>query len=106
MSTEEKRANELKIMQQTINELQILSENLNRNYQNVLQELQISQEEFTLFVTNPNNFTEKEWKEMHQAEEEMKQLITAQLTEVVNPKATKQKYAQRSQIKNNWIFVR
>ena len=36
----------------------------------------------------------------------MKQLITAQLTEVVNPKATKQKYAQRSQIKNNWIFVR
>lgn len=107
MSQEELYGNDkFEKMQQTLKELLIQSENLDRNYQNLLNDLSLSENQLTQFMDNPGNFSSEEWSELESEKEKMQAMLEQQLSNVKDPKKTRKKYSQQKRVKNDWIFVR
>jgi len=106
MSQEEELHGQFENISQTFNELLILSENLDNNYQKLLSELAVSEDQISGFLSNPVNFTEEEWSELESEKQKMQEMLEVQLSHLQDPKAMKKKYSERKRIKNNWLFVR
>jgi len=106
MSHDEELYGKFENMQQKINELLILSENLNNNYQKILEQLDLSDQQLTSFVENPENFSEKEWEDLEAEKKKMQEMLDLQMSHLQDPKKVQKKYSQRKRVKSNWLFVR
>ncbi len=93
-------------MQRKLKELLILSEKLDNNYQKLLDDLSISEDQLINFIDNPENFTENEWNDLQAEKETMEKMLDLQLSQVKDPNENKKKYSQRKRVQSNWIFVR
>lgn len=106
MSKEDELYQKYQSTQQKLKELAIMSESIERNYQALLKNLDLTPQELKSYMENPNNFTPIEWEDLQKEKEKMDEMLKLQLTTVCDPRKTKKKYAEKARVRQNWIFVR
>lgn len=86
-------------------ELMLRHENLKRQTEELLQELQITPEQLTTYIENKENFTEKNWNELQSERTKIEEKIQTEISSINNPLKAKKTYSEKN-IPNHWISVR
>jgi len=86
-------------------ELSIRNESLDKQVQDLLEEIQVTPEQLTVFVENEQNFTEKNWEELQKHRSELDEKLQRELANIRDPLKAKQKQAQLK-VGPHWLFVR
>lgn len=88
-----------------IEELSIRIEMLNRQTQELLNELNVSHEQLSAFIENKENFTDENWQALITQRQSLDAKLQLDLSNVRNPLATKKTYQDRH-VQPHWLFVR
>lgn len=106
MSKEDQLYQKYQITQQKLKELSIMAERIDRNYQSLLNILDLSPRQLKEFMENSENFSIEIWEDMQKEKQKMEEMLALQMTALRDPKKIKKKYSERGRVKQNWIFVR
>lgn len=91
--------------EQRIRELEIRNQGIDRQSNDLLQELRVTPAQLTAFIENPSNFTEKDWATLQRESATVNERLQIEITNISNPAKSKKTIAERN-IGNHWVFVR
>lgn len=90
---------------QAIEELSIRIATLDRDVKSLLDELNVTPNQLTVFLNDENNFTEANWNTLLQERKALDDKLLRALVNVTNPIKAKKTYADRH-VQPHWLFVR
>lgn len=90
---------------QTIRELAIQIENINRQTEELLKELNVSPDQLTTFINNKDAFSEENWNALTAQRKALDEKLLLELANVRNPLKAKKTFQDR-QVQPHWLFVR
>jgi len=90
----------------TLQELLIRIDGLDRQVKAFMEELDISPEQISGFVNNPDNFTQENWAQLEKQRKMLDEKLDLEMRNIRNPKSAKKAYASRAGVQQHWIFVR
>lgn len=105
MFTKDNLENQIVKNEKKIKELSIQMETLDKEVGELLNELDITPEQLTQFIQNPENFSEKTWEDLQRQRKNLDEKLQRDLNNVSNPKKTKNTY-KKFRVPPNWIPVR
>lgn len=88
-----------------IQELSIRNESLDRETRKLLEELKVTPEQLTAFVSKKENFTENNWQELQKEKDKLDRKLETEISSIRNPNAVKKAYKSRK-VDPRWLFVR
>lgn len=88
-----------------IEELSLRIETLNRDVEEFLKELSVTENQLSTFLNDQNNFSNENWATILQQRKALDEKLLKELVNVSNPLKTKKTYKERN-VQRNWIFVR
>lgn len=88
-----------------LTDLETQHELLEQEIQKLYQELKLTPEQINTFISNPDNFTENDWKELQDQKQKLDAKLQLDIENIRNPLKTKKTYANR-RVESNWLFVR
>lgn len=88
-----------------IEELEIRLESLLREEEKLLHDLQITREQLSVFVSNPENFTAENWAELNDQQKKMNEKLHRELENIRNPIKTKKAY-DSLHVQSHWLYVK
>lgn len=91
--------------QKKIKELEIRKEALDEREDELLIELNVRPEQLTAFISDPSQFTEKNWKELQDAKVKLDKKLKTELDNIRDPNKVKRTYKERN-IGKHWIYIR
>jgi hypothetical protein len=80
-------------------------EQLDQKIEELLSELNVSEEQLTLFLKEKENFNEEQWEQLTRHTQELKEKLERDLAQIRNPAKLKQAYCSLK-IQPHWLFVR
>lgn len=86
-------------------ELMLRIDALNREVNVLLEELQVTPEQISHHLANPDNFSPEHWEELQKQRQLLDEKLSRTLENVRDPIKTRKAQAER-QIQNHWLFVR
>lgn len=86
-------------------ELAIRIETLDQQENELLKELKVTPQQLSAFITDSNNFSEKNWQELKQVREKLDRKLSTELENITDPLKTQKAFKERK-VDNHWIFVR
>lgn len=86
-------------------ELLIRIDVLDREVKTLLDELNITPEQVSAFVSNKDHFTEENWEELRKQRAQLDQKLALQKTSIRDPLKTKKAQAERN-VGRHWLFVK
>jgi len=89
-----------------MHELAIQMERMEKEYQELLQELGLTQEQLKKDIENPDNYSVPIWKILQEEKIRLNEKFSMELSNLPNPFKTLQRLAEQKEIKRHWIFVR
>jgi hypothetical protein len=105
MSSEEDLERHIQKNALAIDELVIRIETLNRQANDLLEELKVSPEQLSAFIEKKDYFTEENWKTIEQQRKALDERLLRELANIRNPAKTKKTLAERH-VPAHWLFVR
>lgn len=105
MSSTNHLENHIQKNELAIQELSIKLDALNRNVQDLLNELNVSPQQLTTFLDNKDNFTEENWNTMTTQRKALDEKLNMELQNLRNPQKTKKTF-QAMHVQQHWLFVR
>lgn len=90
----------------SLQELLIRIDTLDREVKVLLDELKVTPEQITQFVSEKDNFTQENWNELQTQRKMLDEKLTLQLSNIRNPKKTSKTLSEKKHIAPHWIFVR
>lgn len=88
-----------------IRELDIRFEKLNNDIKNFLNELQVTPEQLTSFISQKENFTEENWEELQKQKKQLEDKLNLELKNITNPLKSKKARASLN-IDRHWLYVK
>jgi len=88
-----------------IQELSIRIETLNRDVEELLNELSVTPEQLTAYIGNKDNFSEDNWQTLLDQRKALDEKLLRELLNISNPKKTQEKRKQMN-VQPHWLFVR
>lgn len=86
-------------------ELAIRLEDLDREVDTFLKEVNINLDKLTSFMENKENFTDENWTQLLQEKEKINEKLQRELANIRNPLKTKKAYSGL-RVQNHWLHVR
>ncbi len=86
-------------------ELSIRMEGLNREVQDLLESLNVTPQQLSRYVENPDNFVSENWEEIQKIKQEIDAKMERSLSNIKNPQKTKQSF-ENLRIQPTWLHVR
>lgn len=86
-------------------ELMIQANGLDREIKTLLEDLKVSPQQLSEFISNQNNFTSKNWEQLQQQKAMLDEKLSRDLQNIKNPLQAKKKWTDR-RAASNWILVR
>jgi hypothetical protein len=80
-------------------------ESLDRQSDELFDDLKVTKEQLDVFIGNSSNFTEDNWVQLQELKKELDDKLKRELDNVRNPLKNKKTYSERN-IGHNWLFVR
>lgn len=97
--------NQIKRYNTKIEEIEIKLETLMRQEENLLNELKVTQEQLSVFISDPQNFTAENWAELSKQQSLLNEKLSRELDNIRNPQKTKQAYSSLN-VKSHWLYVK
>jgi hypothetical protein len=88
-----------------IEELSIRIENLNREVETLLSELNVSHEQLSAYVEHRENFSDENWETLQKERKALDEKLLRELINVRDPRKA-QKAMKELRIQPHWLFVR
>lgn len=101
----EKREDKATQHEKLIQELSIRMEQMDREINTLLKELQVSPAQLSAFIQDKENFTDENWLQLQEQRRKLDEKLLCELRNISDPLKTKKNYQERV-IGNNWIHVR
>lgn len=86
-------------------ELDIRHEKLDHDISNFFEELQVTPEQLTAFISTKDNFTEENWQELQKQKKQLDEKLDIELKNVRNPLKSKKALASLN-VGRNWLHVK
>jgi len=80
-------------------------EHLHQETQKLFSDLNISPEQFSSYIENPDNFTQAEWDRLQDHKNKLDQKLDLSTDHTTDPSKTKKAFADLN-MSRNWLFVR
>ena len=90
----------------TLQELLIRIDGLDRQVKAFMEELQVTPQQISSYVSNPNNFTKDNWEELEKQRKMLDEKLDLELRSIRDPKSAKKTMEARKEVQRHWIFVR
>lgn len=90
---------------QSINELAIRIETLNRHADELFNELSVTGEQISTFIENKDHFTEENWNTLIEQRKALEEKLLRELANIRNPQKIK-KTLSELRVQPHWLFVR
>lgn len=88
-----------------LQKLLIQIEDLKKQTNQLFEELNLSPEQFSAYITNKDNFSPSEWEMLQQEQKKLDEKLDLSLNNVKDTKKTGQAFKDLH-ISRNWLFVR
>lgn len=88
-----------------LQQLLIRIDALEREAKVLLDELQVTPEQVTTFMANPDNFTPENWDELQEQRKTLEDKLKRDIDNIRNPSKTKKAQADRH-VQRHWLFVK
>jgi len=88
-----------------VRELEIRNNSLDQEIEAMLKELNVTPEQLSAYIKNPENFTDNNWKEMQKLKLRLDQKLERDLDHVRNPKKADKAFRDLH-VDQNWLFVK
>lgn len=105
MDRDDKLEAHLQKNEKAIQELSIRIEALNKDIDELLNELQVTPDQLTMFIENKDNFSEENWSSLQAQRKTLDEKLLRELLNISNPKKTKETFKQLN-VQPHWLFVR
>ena len=105
MLSNDKTEEQLKTNEKKIRELAIRLESLDKDTHSFLQELEVTPEQLTSFVSRKENFTEDNWESLQQQKKKLDEKLDIEIKNIRDPLKSK-KALQSLNIAQHWLHVR
>lgn len=105
MLSQENVEEKLNNNEKKIRELAILLEKVDNDVSIFLQELEVTPEQLTTFISNQENFTENNWLELQKQKKQLDEKLDTALKNVRNPLKAK-KALDALHVPRHWLHVR
>lgn len=70
-----------------------------------LDELKVTPEQLTTFISAKENFTEQNWETLNFEKQKLDQKLQTELNNIRNPKKTKKAYSEKK-IEGHWLYIK
>ncbi len=87
-------------------EIQIRLERLEAGYQDLLNDLGLTQDDLNQHQESPDAFPQEIWDGLQNVKQQIDTKISLALTNIENPAKVERRRKSQARIKNNWIFCR
>jgi hypothetical protein len=106
MSLERKIEQNIQETQIKINKADIMLEQLEHDFSQLMQELNLTVEDAHQYIANPSNFTPEIWEELQNQKKQLDEKLQLELKNIKNPLKIKKSFSERGTIQPHWLFVR
>ncbi len=89
-----------------IKELSIQTETLEREFSQLLADLNVTRDQLRVYVENKSHFSDTDWEEMEKRKQELDQKLLLQLRSIVDPLKSRKALQGQKDIKPQWLFVK
>lgn len=103
---EEKLEEKIQRSERKLLELSLHIQRLNSEYQQLLEELDLTPEQLKIFAENPENFPPPIWEQLQDEKKQWEACLNLELENVRDANKTKKVIAERGKIQRHWLFVR
>ena len=87
-------------------ELSIHIQRLDREYQQLLDELALTPEQIKEFAENPKNFSPPIWEQLQNEKKLAEEKLNLALNNVRDANNTKKTFSEKGKVQQHWLFVR
>ena len=105
MNSEAKLESHIQKNENAIQELSIRIESLNRDVEQLLNELNVTPEQLTTYIENKDNFSEENWQTLLDQRKALDEKLLREMLNISNPKKTQETRKQLN-VQQHWLFVR
>jgi uncharacterized membrane-anchored protein YhcB (DUF1043 family) len=106
MSLEEQLKEKIQKTERKMKELALHLEHLDRNYQQLLQEMALSSNQMEEDIQNADNFSPEVWEALENERRQLEEKLDLDLKCIRDPFKLKQAFQEQGAIKQHWLFVR
>lgn len=106
MAFDEKLESKIKQTDRELLKLLLRMQRLNREHEELLDELAMTSDQAVNFVDNPDNFSPAIKQELLDEKKKLEERLNLQLSNVRNANKTKNVMSERGQVQQHWLFVR
>lgn len=95
----------LKVNEKKMRELAIRLEKLDSDISAFLEELNVTPEQLTSFVSNKDNFTDSNWIDLQAEKKKLDEKLNTELKNIRNPLKSKKNLASLN-VSQHWLYVK
>lgn len=106
MVVEEKLEDKIQRTEKKLKELSFHMQRLNRDYQQLLNDLALTPEQLKEFVEDPNNFSPLIWEQLQNEKKKLDEWLNLELNNVHDANKAKTVYSEKGKVQQHWLFVR
>jgi chromosome segregation ATPase len=106
MAVQEKLEEKIHRTERKLIELSLHIQRLNREYQQLLDDLALTPKQLQEFVDNPNNFSPVIWEQLQNEKKKLDERLNLELNNVHDANKTKAVYSEKGKVQQHWLFVR
>ncbi|MBS4163698.1 Uncharacterized protein PRO82_001001 [Candidatus Protochlamydia amoebophila] len=106
MSLEQKIEEKFHSTQVKMKEISVGMGKLESEYQKLLKDLGLSNEEVHEFASNPSNYSAPIWEQLQNEKKQLDEKLNLNLNNVRDPLKVKKAFSDHATIQSHWIYVR
>lgn len=89
-----------------LKQLLIRVDSLDREIKMLIDELKVTPEQVSTYLSNPDNFTTENWEELQNERKALDEKLKRDLENIRNPSKTKKAMSDRSHVAPHWLYVK
>lgn len=106
MSFKEKLDEKVLKTQRKLNEFSIHLKRLDREYQQLLEELALTPEQLKNHIENSENFSPAIWEQLQNEKKRLDEKLNLELNSIPDTLKTQNTTSERGNVQQHWLFVR
>lgn len=103
---EQKPEEKLDCKQKSLREISINLEKLDREYHELMTELNLEPHHIKNYIEEPSNFSEPIWELLKNEQKKLDAKLDLSLKSIKDPIKLKKTFSERGSVQPHWIFVR
>ena len=106
MPVEEKIEDKIQKTEKKLLELSVILKRLDREYQKLLDEMELPPEQLKAYVENSENFSPPIWEQLQNEKKKLDERLNLELSCIPDLSKTKKSLAEKGAVQQHWLYVR